>query len=286
MDEIQRVLRDMKRDHSDVNLPELKSMLLSMDGYLDRNITKKRLRRLREDLFSHPRFNSPEHMYANVYFARKHLSDFFEVLNAGHIKEESDIVALSKEFIYDLWDFNRQSGFNFLNLDGEIRKPFLQWASMFYYKASWLGTNNYKTIPNLNVMNFDVSIIPVFIRMALEIKLKEVIKYKSAYDYHNKESNITVHQILTVIKKNKDLNFLGDEINVNDLLCVNRWANYFVHNGVSSYYWKYKEAISILKPLFTAESGFNMQGRTFTVDFEGVKMALSKEYKKKVFLTN
>ncbi|ECJ2317679.1 hypothetical protein IHW83_000202 [Salmonella enterica] len=284
MDEIQMMLRTIKRDHSDVNLPELKGMLSSMNDYLDKNSTKRGLRRLTNDLFAHPRMISTDHTYANVYFARKHLHEFFEMMDHGHIKEESDIVALSKEFIYDLWDLNIRSGINFLNLDGEISKPFIQWASMFYYKASWLGTNNYKNIPNFNIMNFDVSIIPVFIRMALEIKIKEVIKYQKAYDAHNKESNVTVHQILSVIKENKRLNFFNQDIDVNDLLCINRWANYFVHNGISSYYWKYREAISILNPLFKEENGFNMQGRTFVVNFVGLKAELSKKYKKKVIL--
>ncbi|BEU80078.1 MULTISPECIES: hypothetical protein [Enterobacteriaceae] len=286
MDEIQKMLRQLKRDHSDVNLSELKGMLSSMNDYLDKNVTKRGVRRLRNDLFSHPRIISHDHVYANVYFAREHLNDFFEILKSGHIKEESDIVALSKEFIYDLWDLNYHSGVNFLNLDGRITKPVTQWASMFYFKASWLGTNNYKTIPNLNVMNFDISIIPVFIRMALEMKIKEVIGYEKAYDSHNKESNITVHQILSVIKQNKRLNFFGEVIDVNDLLHVNRWANYFVHTGVSSYYWKYREAISILNPLFKEENGFNMQGRTFAVNFAGIKAELSKKYKKKVILVS
>ncbi|EFD2834211.1 hypothetical protein CKL38_003886, partial [Escherichia coli] len=146
MDEIQKMLRQLKRNHSDVNLSELKGMLSSMNDYLDKNVTKRGVRRLRNDLFSHPRIISHDHVYANVYFAREHLNDFFEILKSGHIKEESDIVALSKEFIYDLWDLNYHSGVNFLNLDGRITKPVTQWASMFYFKASWLGTNNYKTI--------------------------------------------------------------------------------------------------------------------------------------------
>ncbi|ECQ3888629.1 hypothetical protein F0A85_20880, partial [Salmonella enterica] len=122
MDEIQKMLRQLKRDHSDVNLSELKGMLSSMNDYLDKNATKRGVRRLRNDLFSHPRIISHDHVYANVYFAREHLNDFFEILKSGHIKEESDIVALSKEFIYDLWDLNYHSGVNFLNLDGRITK--------------------------------------------------------------------------------------------------------------------------------------------------------------------
>lgn len=64
MDEIQKMLRQLKRNHSDVNLSELKGMLSSMNDYLDKNVTKRGVRRLRNDLFSHPRIISHDHVYA------------------------------------------------------------------------------------------------------------------------------------------------------------------------------------------------------------------------------
>ncbi len=127
--------------------------------------------------------------------------------------------------------------------------------SQHFYQSA---RSAYMTTPVLYQGNLDISIIPIKLRLAIEIYFKNMIGFSSAKITYLKgrkkgvELNfpLNISQLLSFFADSRYKKYANLPISISILKDINSWANKLIHTGFISYPWQSIAAIELLRPLF------------------------------------
>lgn len=87
------------------------------------------------------------------------------------------------------------------------------------------------------------------IRLAIELKVKEIIGFKSYLNHKGQEKFISISKIINFLKRDGK-KWLDIPISLDELKSIYLWASNFVHNGKIIYEWQIHHSLYSLHDLF------------------------------------
>ncbi|MFU4813142.1 hypothetical protein ACM706_18505 [Pseudomonas aeruginosa] len=131
-----------------------------------------------------------------------------------------------------------------------IGQHFYQSARSTYIKA-----------PVLYQGNLDISMIPIKLRLAIEVYFKNLIGFSSAKSTYlsgkrkGKEFNFSlkISDLLSFFSHAEYKKYADLPVSISILKDINVWSNNLIHTGLISYPWQSIAAVELLKPLFKTE---------------------------------
>ncbi|UYM16213.1 hypothetical protein [Endozoicomonas euniceicola] len=119
--------------------------------------------------------------------------------------------------------------------------------------------------------NFDFALLPMKLRLAIEVYFKNMIGFiKAEYKIkkgHKKnktgDEQIQISQILNFFSEDENKEFANLPVDILLIKYINFWSNSFVHSGIISLAWQGLTAVELLSPLFNSN---NHDGR---IDING-----------------
>jgi hypothetical protein len=193
--------------------------------------------------------------------------------NYKDILKDEDLIFLTKEIIYDAYSIPIVE--NALELDGWISRNSSIWANDFFKNAkfSYFTRKFYPILSRDQHQSFTFLLMPVMIRQAIEIKIREMIGLEKITDEKQKFKFIPISKIL------KDLNTMkAIDFPIDTLISINKWTNSFVHTGEVPLIWQSLEAIDLIEPFFAIKKGDNINLRCVSLLKEGISYQQIKEY--------
>lgn len=127
--------------------------------------------------------------------------------------------------------------------------------------------------------NLDISIIPIKLRLAIEVYFKNMIGFSSAKITYLKgrrkgeESNfpLKISQLLSFFADIRYKKYANLPIPISILKDINSWSNKLIHTGFISYPWQSIAAVELLEPLFKTHlenDNWNLEGFNYlNLDF-------------------
>ncbi len=195
------------------------------------------------------------------------------------ILTDNDKLRLSQELIYDISYLDEITGYK-LNWEQRITRPNNLVSNQFFLYAKFAYFTK-KYIPELTNRHFEFSSMPMLIRQAIELKIKEMIYLKRVAGKNGKFRMIGISAILDFFINKKNL--IVSPVDLELLSFINKWTNAFVHTAIIPFCWQSLEAVDIIEPLFAIEKdgvikmhGFNYLSKN--ISLSALKLDLDKHF--------
>ena len=133
--------------------------------------------------------------------------------------------------------------------------------------------------------NLDISIIPIKLRLAIEVYFKNLIGFSSAKGTYlsgrrkGKEFNfpLQISDLLSFFSHEKYKKYADFPVSISILKDINFWSNKLIHTGLISYPWQSIAAVELLEPLFKTkldDGRWNLEGFNYlNLDFSQDQLA-------------
>lgn len=171
---------------------------------------------------------------------------------------DNDKIILSQELLFDISYLEQLTKYKYkINKEGEMnsRSDFLS-SDQFFLHAKFSYFTRKDMIPATTQRNFAVSSMPILIRQAIEIKVKNMIGLEKVTKKNGDFTSISISRILDFFIENPS--YFDMPVSFETLKAINEWTNSFVHTGIIPFCWQSLEAIDLIEKLFSTadkESG-------------------------------
>ncbi|WP_157037510.1 hypothetical protein [Erwinia piriflorinigrans] len=154
-----------------------------------------------------------------------------------------------------------------LEMEGGTYGDNTVFSNNFYYDAS----RAIKKMPHPFYQgDLEIACIPMKLRLAIELYIKNMIEYKGAKKKYKKgkERNysVTIAELLGFFQNEKFNKYVDLPVSINTLRSINTWSNKFIHSGIIPLPWQSLTAIDMLYPLFSIwndDRNFSLNGFNF-----------------------
>lgn len=246
-------------------------LLLNLQGLHD---AKEKIDRINKDAIPLSELDISKHLFGgdispkNKTVVAAHLHALGKQLNSILDASADDLKTdeLYLEFSKGLTAFDRATGAIGLT-DNTFGDQFI--ASQNIYLSA---VSSYKRgVPNFYQGDLNLSLVPLKLRLAIEIYFKNMIGFSGAKsevlrgEQKGRISNyqLKISEILSFFAHKKYRKYANIPAEMSIIQDINYWSNNLVHTGIISYPWQSLTAIDMLHPLFHTkrENGkLNLEG--------------------------
>ncbi|WP_410737950.1 hypothetical protein [Citrobacter portucalensis] len=118
--------------------------------------------------------------------------------------------------------------------------------------------------------DLEIACIPMKLRLAIELYIKNMIEFKGAKKKNKKGKDINytvkISELLDFFQDKRFVKYANLPVSIDTLKVINSWSNKFIHSGVIPLPWQSLTAIDMLYPLFKIWSNnkeFSLNGFNF-----------------------